>query len=240
MMMMINRGIFALYIIFQSYLAIGQQIDDQQLWLNMNLKSEINNRWSVEISPEIRYDKSMQRFKNFNFQIEPTFRIIKDLFADISYRIYTNRTTDDYRIQLGLTYKSKFNNNIRWNSRLSYYFDTKTFDSDYFNEYPVERVLRIRNSVSKQIKKFSFAAISDLRFRINANSTENFNTNRYGITFEYEFHKGHSFQLSNLINTKYSKTSKTDYILSLNYSYEFKLRKLLKTIKKKSRQMKIS
>ena len=76
MMMMINRGIFALYIIFQSYLAIGQQIDDQQLWLNMNLKSEINNRWSVEISPEIRYNKGMQGFKNFNFQIEPAFRIV--------------------------------------------------------------------------------------------------------------------------------------------------------------------
>lgn len=236
MMMIRNYPVLILLfiVIAVNHQSVAQSINDQELWMNVDLKTEINKKLSIAIIPELRLEHQMSEFEDFNCEFEATYKLSKKLAADLSYRTYTNHHSDDTRIQTGLSYKFNFLK-LKFTSRAAYYASFKSLYPNEWSSNHTDHVIRLRNNVSKSIKKFDISVLTDLR-SIITNQSILISSTRIGFGLNYELTNNVTLQMSNFVQTKYAVTNTYNYVISIGAEYKFKSKQIFNPKKKSKKE----
>ena len=213
--------------------------NDFAAWTGIDLRVPVNKKLETGLQIEGRFDNNMSEVQQTFLSPYLKYEIHKKIGAGVAYR-FSNRPesgffgpVNKHRIGLDLSFKDLFKiktplGNSKFDIRLRYTHRTNEgeLNSDYF---------RTRFKLDLDVKKFNLKPFVATEFFFHFNdqltytsstvsSVHRFNKYRIIVGTDYQIKKRHELSLVYIIEPVIESTER-NFILSLGYKYEMKLKK---------------
>jgi hypothetical protein len=221
-----KKFLFFLQLIFFC-LKINAQINDAQLWENINLEKNISKRLLIRINQEGRISENITR-PSFNyFDLGLNYKFNKHIHFTIAYvwaekRLVTDFWSTRYQAYADVTFRKKMKGfmltdrqMVLWQVK-DYFVSAKGKIPDYY----------LRNKITvKYEREFRFQPYiaSEIYYKINQPASDyHFNRVRYFAGIFYHPNLINEFEAYYLLeNHFHEKNPQTNWVIGLGYSHTF-------------------
>lgn len=206
---------------------VGQQ-SDFEVWLKAGIKYKVNDRWSLDLEEQIRFDDDANALKNYHTELGVKFEINTFLDLLLATRYITRNDNqgnrqgleDHFRYQLGLGLKHEINQ-FELKHRLLYQHRNEVDLSEAEGDIP-RQYFRWRSGATYKIKDWKYDPQFSAEYFGAMNKTEAGidNSVRFTIGTERKYKKVGEFGIFYRYETTLgTPIDEITQVLALKYTY---------------------
>jgi hypothetical protein len=205
---------------------VYSQVNDAGLWASINLEKKMNQKFSLNLTEELRFNENISELGMAFTELEADFKFYKSFSFAMNYRFAQKKQVDNFysmrhRFGLEFSYKHKIKKlSIALTEKYQWYY-SDIYSSE--NGKVPDRYLRTKLQVKFNLeKKYTPYVSAELFYFINNPTGGEINNTRYIAGFEYEFNKKMSVDLYYLINKEINvNDALTSYVNGIEFNYSF-------------------
>jgi len=206
--------------------SLRAQVNDAQLWMDVNLEKKLTRALSVEFTEEVRMNENITEVGTIFSDLGVSYRFIKHFKVGASYRFTLKRRLDDTYKQMNSwhvegSYREKIKQlalilRVRYQSR---YAETFTSEKATIPNNHLRTKLTLKYDLKKKYEPFLYV---ETYFQTGVPAWQSFDQLRLCAGIEYTFNRMHMVDLHYLFCREYNtKDPETDYVIGISYYFTF-------------------
>lgn len=202
------------------------QVSDAALWTSVNIEKKINQRISIGLSNEFRFNENISKLGTLYNDLGVGYRFNKNLRLSVNYRFVNKRLLDDsysqrHRFYADLTAKKKFSP-VECIVRLRFqqqYKDMYVSEDGLVPDFYFRPKLSLKYLGFNKLEPFiSYEAFFPL-WSVTPDIPDG---HRFSVGIDYSFDRRNSIEFFGAYNLELGNPLKqTDYIAGVGYSFSF-------------------
>lgn len=221
-----NKKIFTLLFLFASFSVSSQEIKDAGLWLSLKLEKNINQKLSVDISEEIRFNENVTELGTIFTEVGGTYKFTDWFRLGGAYRFSNRKRLDDsystrhrYNIDLATRMKKEAYSLIYRTRFQSQYRDINSSEDGSVPEYYNRHKLTLRFTPGNILRPY---ISGETYHRLYGDSPYMLDNIRFVAGTEVEINKHSTVDLFFLHQREVNVNRPDhDYIIGLGYVHTF-------------------